>query len=132
ILIEDYASIGGSPDRHPMELWRPRLPPDVVATRNIAISSAGPLRVAGLVAVRQAPSSAGGFVFLSLEDETGLCDVVVDPRLAARARRELSAPSLLVEGELSIRQGARSVRARRLIPLRRALSGAATTRSDRG
>lgn len=71
--------------------------------------------VAGSVIVRQRPGTAKGFVFLSLEDETGITNVIVTPQLFARQRLALvAAPFLLVEGILQKQDGVISVRAARV------------------
>jgi len=81
------------------------------------------VRVAGSVIVRQRPGTAKGFVFLSLEDETGIANVIVTPGLFARARWALVAePFLLVEGILHMQDGVVSVRAQRVQPLARPAS----------
>jgi error-prone DNA polymerase len=78
------------------------------------------VRVAGSVIVRQRPGTAKGFVFLSLEDETGIANVIVTPALFARRRWALVAePFLLVEGILQTQDGVVSVRAERVHPLAR-------------
>jgi error-prone DNA polymerase len=78
------------------------------------------VRVAGSVIVRQRPGTAKGFVFLSLEDETGIANVIVTPGLFARRRFTLVAePFLLVEGILQMQDGVVSVRAGRVEPLPR-------------
>jgi error-prone DNA polymerase len=65
--------------------------------------------------VRQRPGTAKGFVFLSLEDETGIANVIVTPGLFARQRLALvTAPLLVVEGILQSQDGVRSIRARRV------------------
>jgi error-prone DNA polymerase len=70
--------------------------------------------------VRQRPGTAKGFVFLSLEDETGIANVIVTPRLFARYRVTLVAePFLLAEGILQLQDGVVSVRATRVEPLAR-------------
>ncbi|HJL15042.1 MAG TPA: error-prone DNA polymerase [Sandaracinaceae bacterium LLY-WYZ-13_1] len=118
-VIDEYATFGATTGRHPMALLRERLPPDVLRAEALARHRGGPVRVAGLVNSRQAPMTAKGFVFLSLEDETGMVNVVVSPQLAARQRRALvDHPVLLVEGELQRHQGARNVKAARLVPVR--------------
>jgi error-prone DNA polymerase len=77
-----------------------------------------PVRVAGAVVVRQRPGTAKGFVFLNLEDESGLVNVVVPPSLFQRCRLTLvGEPFLWVEGTLEHREGVISVRAGRLHPL---------------
>jgi error-prone DNA polymerase len=76
------------------------------------------VRVAGSVIVRQRPGTARGFVFLSLEDETGIANVIVAPALFARRRLVLVAePFLLVEGILQTQDGVISVRASDVTPL---------------
>jgi error-prone DNA polymerase len=76
------------------------------------------VRVAGSVIVRQRPGTAKGFVFLSLEDETGIVNVIVTPQLFTRQRLLLvSHPYLLVEGFLQTQDGVISVRAIRVNPL---------------
>ena len=73
------------------------------------------MRVAGSVIVRQRPGTAKGFVFLSLEDETGIANVIVTPGLFARARATLvDEPFLLVEGVAQRQDGVVSIRAARV------------------
>ena len=70
------------------------------------------VRVAGAVVVRQRPGTAKGFVFLSLEDETGIANAIVAPGLFERARATLvHEPFLLVEGVLQHEDGVIAVRA---------------------
>ena len=71
--------------------------------------------MAGAVVVRQRPGTAKGFVFLNLEDETGLINVIVRPQHFARYRELLTGePFLLVDGRLQHEDGVISVRADRL------------------
>jgi error-prone DNA polymerase len=73
------------------------------------------VRVAGAVIVRQRPGTAKGFVFLTLEDETGIANVIVRPDLFARDRMTIiREPFLLVEGTLQNQDGVTSIRAERL------------------
>jgi error-prone DNA polymerase len=68
--------------------------------------------VAGLVICRQRPGTAKGFVFLTLEDETGMVNVVVTPkRFEQQALLISTTPLLLVRGVLQIEQGVINVRA---------------------
>jgi error-prone DNA polymerase len=112
-VAADYATTGASAHRHPMELLRPRLaqagmPP----LEALACHPNGSVRVAGLVNSRQRPGTAKGFVFLSLEDETGMVNVVVSPRLFAERRDVIVGhPMLVVAGELERHQGAINIRA---------------------
>jgi error-prone DNA polymerase len=121
-LVADYAGAGVTVGPHPMALRRATLAAAGV-TRAIDLAR-GPdgarVRVAGSVIVRQRPGTAKGFVFLSLEDETGIANVIVTPGLFARYRWALVAePFLLVEGILQMQDGVVSVRAQRVQALAR-------------
>jgi error-prone DNA polymerase len=75
-------------------------------------------RIAGAVIVRQRPGTAKGFVFLSLEDETGIANAIVRPALFHRARGAvLHAPYLVVEGVVQHQDGVTAVRATAVRPL---------------
>jgi error-prone DNA polymerase len=121
-LSADYAGTGVTVGPHPMALRRATLAAAGV-TRAIDLAHAdngARVRVAGSVIVRQRPGTAKGFVFLSLEDETGIANVIVTPGLFARSRWALIAePFLLVEGILQMQDGVVSVRAQRVQPLAR-------------
>ncbi len=65
------------------------------------------VRVAGLVVVHQAPPTAKGHHFLTLEDETGLLDVIVRPRLYARQHSLLDRATILIAQGILQRNGAR-------------------------
>jgi error-prone DNA polymerase len=73
------------------------------------------IRVAGAVITRQRPGTAKGFVFLTLEDETGVANIIVRPDVYDAHRMSvIEAPFLLVEGILQQQEGVTSVRAERL------------------
>ena len=73
------------------------------------------VRVAGCVICRQRPGTAKGFVFLSMEDETGIANVIVIPDLFEANKLPLvTSPYLLVEGVLQNQQGVVSVKLRRV------------------
>lgn len=87
------------------------------------------VRVAGLVTLRQRPQTASGVIFMTLEDEDGMTNVVVWRDLAERQRRELLESRLLaVEGRLEHKDGVRHLVAKRLQNLS-ALLGDLDTRS---
>jgi error-prone DNA polymerase len=72
------------------------------------------IRVAGTVITRQRPGTAKGFVFLTLEDESGIANIIVRPDVFTRERLViLEEPFLLVEGVLQNQEGVTSVRAER-------------------
>jgi error-prone DNA polymerase len=116
-LVADYGGTGVTLGPHPMALRRADL-----VTRGVTRAIDLPrgedgtrVRVAGSVIVRQRPGTAKGFVFLSLEDETGIANVIVTPDLFARRRLPLvSEPFLLVEGILQMQDDVVSVRATRV------------------
>jgi len=73
------------------------------------------VRVAGAVITRQRPGTAKGFVFLTLEDETGIANIIVQPDLFGEERLTIvGEPYLLVEGTLQIQDGVTSVKAERV------------------
>ena len=116
-LVADYGGTGVTLGPHPMALRRAELATrGVTRAIDLARGEDGTrVRVAGSVIVRQRPGTAKGFVFLSLEDETGIANVIVTPDLFARHRLPLvSEPFLLVEGILQMQDGVVSVRATRV------------------
>ncbi len=124
-LLADYDGTGLTLGPHPMAFRRGPLgrmgvsrAADLAAFRHGAW-----VKVAGAVVVRQRPGTAKGFVFLNLEDETGLINVIVRPALFHRHRLALvNEPFLLIEGTLQRQDNVTSVRAERLAPLRHRLA----------
>jgi error-prone DNA polymerase len=81
------------------------------------------VRVAGWVIVRQRPGTAKGFMFLSLEDETGVSNIIVTPQLFEKYRVELANhPFLLIEGALQNQDNVISVKASHVQPLQFAVA----------
>src|SRR6184192_2898593 len=77
------------------------------------------VRVAGMVITRQRPGTAKGFVFLTLEDETGIANIIVRPDLFARDRLVIvEEPFLIVDGVLQNQDGVTSVRAEQVQGMR--------------
>ena len=73
------------------------------------------VRVAGMVITRQRPGTAKGFVFLTLEDETGISNIIIRPDLFDRERLVvIRQPFLIVDGVLQHQDGVLSVRAERV------------------
>ena len=113
-LAADYAGTSVTLGRHPMALRRAALSHrGVLSARELAgVEDGARVQVAGSVIVRQRPGTAKGFVFLSLEDETGIANVIVTPPIFARHRVTLVAePYLLVDGIAQQQDGVISVRA---------------------
>ncbi|MBL8665007.1 MAG: DNA polymerase III subunit alpha, partial [Candidatus Odyssella sp.] len=102
-IVEDYTSIHLSLRAHPLELLRPALEPRRV-TPNTALSAVADGRrvtVAGLVIVRQRPGTAKGVIFMTLEDEAAICNVIVWPHVFERLRPiVMGARLILVKGTL--------------------------------
>ena len=124
-LVADYEGTGLSLGPHPMQFHRARLSAMKVARAAdlVKIRHGAWVRVAGAVIVRQRPGTAKGFVFLNLEDESGLTNVIVRPALFHRHRLALvNEPFLFVEGTLQHQDNVVSVRAERLWPLRHRLT----------
>jgi error-prone DNA polymerase len=113
-LVADYAGMGLTVGRHPMALRRDELAMRGV-TRAVDLRAARHgrrVRVAGMVITRQRPGTAKGFVFLTLEDETGVANIIVRPDLFARDRLVIvHEPFLLIDGILQNQDGVASVRA---------------------
>jgi len=119
-LTADYRGTSVTIGPHPMVFRRAELAPLGVlrATDLPGVPHGRRVRVAGSVIVRQRPGTAKGFVFLSLEDETGIANVIVRPTLFEHHRLALvSEPFLLIDGTLQQQDGVVSVRAERVEPL---------------
>ncbi len=100
-VVADYQTIRLSLKGHPMEFLRPMFAGERVIPC-AAVSDANDrqhVRCAGVVLVRQRPGSAKGVVFMTLEDETGIANIVVWPKVMERFRKEvMGARLVLVEG----------------------------------
>jgi error-prone DNA polymerase len=117
----DYAATAMTTGPHLVEHVRPRLAARRVETaaRLRELSDGERVRAAGAVIVRQRPGTAKGFVFLTLEDETGMAQAIVRPDLFRRQRSLIvGSPGLIVEGILQKQDGTLSVRAERFWSLR--------------
>lgn len=91
IVHQDYAATGLSLKAHPMSFLRDRLNErKVVRARDLALSMATPngrrVSVAGLVLVRQRPGTASGIVFITMEDETGIANLIIRPAIFEKFR----------------------------------------------
>ncbi len=116
----DYSGTGLTIGPHPMAFRREEMQKlGVTPAKELArMVNKRPVRVAGSVIVRQRPGTAHGFVFLSIEDETGISNVIVTPDVFERNRAVLvNAPFLFVEGTLQNADRVVSVKAERIIPL---------------
>jgi error-prone DNA polymerase len=119
-VMADYAGTSLTIGPHPMALRRAELAlRGVLRARDLPQARSGKrVRVAGAVITRQRPGTAKGFVFLTLEDETGIANIIVQPDLFTEQRKTIvGEPYLLVEGTLQIQEGVTSVKADRVLPL---------------
>ena len=110
----DYRMTGVSLNGHPMVHLRPVLAPNgVLSSADLRRARDGDsVAVAGLVICRQRPGTAKGFVFLTLEDESGMVNVVVTPKRFERQALLISTtPLLLVRGVVQIEQSVINIRA---------------------
>ena len=100
-VVADYQTIRLSLKGHPMEFLRPMFAREgVIACDGVCHDKdRRHVRCAGVVLVRQRPGSAKGVVFMTLEDETGIANIVVWPKVMERFRKEvMGARLILVEG----------------------------------
>jgi len=90
-IVEDYRTIGLSLKAHPTALLRDELSARraIKAETLKDVRNGERVRVAGLVLVRQRPGTASGVIFMTLEDETGIANIVVWPKLFEQYRREV-------------------------------------------
>jgi error-prone DNA polymerase len=102
-VVADYQTIRLSLKGHPMEFLRQRFTAEgVLACRDVNHANDKRLvRCAGVVLVRQRPGSSKGVVFMTLEDETGIANIVVWPKVMETFRKEVMGSRLvLVEGRI--------------------------------
>ena len=125
----DFRGTGLTIGRHPVAYHRAELNKlDALRAIDIRKLRDGTIvRVAGWVIVRQRPGTAKGFVFLTLEDETGVSNIIVTPQLFDRYRIELvDHPFLLIEGALQNQDNVISVKASHVQPLSFKVAAAAS------
>jgi error-prone DNA polymerase len=116
-LTADFQGTGLTVGKHPMAHYRSRLEKMKVmsAERLRAIENGRQVRIAGCVIARQRPGTAKGFVFLSIEDETGISNAIISPDLYEQNRRVVSTERfLIVEGKLQNLDNVIHVRAQRI------------------
>ena len=130
-LVADFRGTGMTVGPHPMAYHRTRMEAMGIhkASELEHIPNGQYLRIGGCVICRQRPGTAKGFVFLSIEDETGVANAIVTPDLFQKNRLLLSsAQFLMVEGILQNQDNVISVKAERVLPL--AITRAETSSHD--
>jgi error-prone DNA polymerase len=119
-LVADYAGTGLTTGRHPMSYRRDELRrQNVLSAQDLRTRRDGEwVRAAGCVIARQRPGTAKGFVFLSMEDETGIANIIVTPQMYEQNQVVVTRSRfLLVEGPLQNQDNVIHVKAARLTPL---------------
>jgi error-prone DNA polymerase len=122
-LVADFAGTGLSIDHHPMAYRRDELRASGVLSARELLHGTDGRRVtaAGCVIARQRPGTALGFIFLSMEDETGIANVIIHPNLYDQDRVLITREKfLLVTGRLQNQDGVVHVKAESVHPLRAA------------
>ena len=104
-VVHDYAATSLSLKAHPVSFIREKLDQlHIVSTNHLpALKDGAFIKVAGLVLVRQRPGTAGGICFMTIEDETGVANLVIFESLFEKFRKEiLQSRLIMVEGKLQI------------------------------
>ena len=132
-LVADYAGTGLTIGPHPMTFRRHELSMrGVLRAIDLPRERTGRrVRTAGMVITRQRPGTAKGFVFLTLEDETGIANIIVRPDFYDQERLTLvEAPFLIVEGIVQKQDGVTSIKAERVFRLDGLAAGSAIESHD--
>lgn len=119
-MVADYSGTGLTIDKHPMSYRREELRRNGVLSANELsnVHDGMFVRTAGCVIARQRPGTARGFIFLSMEDETGIANVIVNPDVYARHRSIVTRSKFIrAEGPLQNQEGVIHVKAVRLIAI---------------
>jgi error-prone DNA polymerase len=119
-VAADYQIQGLSAKHHPMEVFRSDIPQNVLKSSDIAaVPSGTKVRAAGCVVCRQMPGTAKGHVFITLEDEYGLINVILRPQVYDKYRQIARLePVIIVEGTLQKHDGIVNIVAQQLRPIR--------------
>jgi error-prone DNA polymerase len=116
-LVADYAGTGLTIGKHPMAYRRLDLRrQEILSAEELRNRRDGEfVRTAGCVIARQRPGTAMGFIFLSMEDETGIANVIVTPDLYERQRLIVTGSKfIMAEGPLQNQDGVIHIKATRL------------------
>jgi len=119
-LSADYSGTGLTVGKHPLHYRRQELEAmKVLSSSQLRNYKDGEyVRAAGCVIARQRPGTAKGFIFLSMEDETGIANIIITPDLYERERVVVTRSKfVLVEGALQNQDGVIHIKARRIQPL---------------
>lgn len=119
-LLAEYEVLGFAASGHPLSLLRDALPANVIRSDRLEeIEHEGPVEVAGLVVARQRPQTARGFTFILIEDETGMINAIVRPKVFERDRIAIRGePFLWITGTLARDDGTVNIIAEEVRALR--------------
>jgi len=125
-LLAEYGALGFSASCHPLSLIRNDLPEDLTLNSDLESLKAGVhCRVAGLVVARQRPETAKGTVFMLVEDETGMTNVIVRTDVYDRYRAAVRGePFVIVRGKLAKDDGTVNVLAEEVVGLQCGMTNA--------
>src|SRR3984893_5389257 len=115
-LAADFCTMRLTAGPHPMAYLRTSLANDIWRSADLSLGENGiRVRIAGLAICRQRPGTAKGFVFISLEDETGISNAIVSPQSFEKNRLIITQETfLLIEGILQLNSGVIHVRAEKI------------------
>jgi error-prone DNA polymerase len=119
-LAADYAGSGLTTGPHPMAYHRSSLRQQGILSSQDLLQKIhlSRVRIAGCVIARQRPGTAKGFVFLSLEDEAGIANIIITPDVFEQNRVVVTRGKvLLIEGQLQVNDGVIHVKAQQIAPL---------------
>ncbi len=119
-LVADFRGTGMTVGPHPMAYHRERMNKMGIrrAIDLAEVPNGEHLRIGGCIIARQRPGTAKGFVFLSIEDETGVANAIINPDLFQKNRLMVGSEQfLIVEGILQNQDNVISVKAERVLPL---------------
>jgi error-prone DNA polymerase len=131
-LVADFHGTGLTVGPHPMAYRRAELRrAGVLSAMDLTqIAHGRQVRTAGCIIARQRPGTAKGFVFLSLEDETGISNAIISPDILEQNQvLLLTEKFVLLEGKLQNQEGVISIRVERVAPMREAYAGAKPTQA---
>jgi len=132
-LVADFHGTGLTVGPHPMAYRRAQLQrAQILSAEELKhVANGRHVRTAGCVIARQRPGTAKGFVFLSLEDETGISNAIITPDILEQNRILITTEKfLLLEGILQKQEGVISVKVERVAPMREAYAVEAVDVTD--
>ena len=132
-VVQDYASTSFSLKAHPVSFIREKLKQlHIITTKGLSTAKNGdPVKVAGLVLVRQRPGTAGGVCFMTIEDETGFANLVIFQNLFDKFRKEiLQSRLIMVEGTLQVEGEVVHVIVKRCYDFSKLLRGLTAARNE--